>query len=138
MDDLFNIDINYSDGFISQIYPSGLQLKKANSFENETPFLDLHLSILDGFVSCKIYNKRDYFDFRIANFPYLDRDVPRRASYIVYIAEFIWVARVSSHVSDFNTQNKVLTAKLLNQGYRYYRLRKGFSKLYRRHFDLVS
>ena len=56
---------------------------------------------------------------------------------LFYIAEFIGVARVSSHVTDFNTQNKVLTAKLLNQGYQYYRLRKGFSKLYRRHFDLV-
>ena len=47
-------------------------------------------------------------------------------------------ARVSSHVDDFNTRNKVLTAKLLRQGYRYHKLRKAFSKFYRRHFDLVS
>ena len=33
---------------------------------------------------------------------------------------------------------KVLTAKLLRQGYRYHKLRKAFSKFYRRHFDLVS
>ena len=39
----------------------------------------------------------------------------------------------SSHVSDLNTRNKLLTAKLLNQNYRY--LRKAFSKFYRRHFD---
>ena len=37
-----------------------------------------------------------------------------------------------------NTCNKVLTAKLLRQGYRYYKLRKAFSKFYRRHFDIVS
>ena len=45
-----------------------------------------------------------------------------------------------SHVDDFNTRNKVLTAKLLRQGYRYHKLRKAFSKFYRRHFDfkLVS
>ena len=47
-------------------------------------------------------------------------------------------ARVSSHVDDFNTRNKVLTAKLLRQGYGYLKIRKAFSKLYRRHFDIVS
>ena len=31
---------------------------------------------------------------------------------------------VSSHVDDFNTRKKVLTAKLLRQGYRYHKLRK--------------
>ena len=45
---------------------------------------------------------------------------------------------MSSHVDDFNTRNKVLTAKLLKQGYRYHKLRKAFSKFHWRHFDLVS
>ena len=43
-----------------------------------------------------------------------------------------------SHVDDFNTRNKVLTAKLLRQGYRYHKIRKAFLKFYRRHFDIVS
>ena len=42
------------------------------------------------------------------------------------------------HVADFNTRNQILTAKLLKQGYRYHKLRKMFSKFYRRHYDLVS
>ena len=45
---------------------------------------------------------------------------------------------MSSHVYDFNTRNKVLTAKLLRQGYRYNKIRRAFSKFYRRHFDIVS
>ena len=72
------------------------------------------------------------------NFPFLDGDVPRSTSYGVYISQLIHFARVSSHVDDLNTRNKVLTAKLLRQGYRYHKLRKAFSKVYRRHFDLVS
>ena len=36
------------------------------------------------------------------------------------------------------TRYKVLTAKLLRQGYTYHKLRKAFSKFYRRHFDIVS
>ena len=86
----------------------------------------------------KIYDKRDDFDFDIVNFPFLDGDVPRSASYGVYISQLIRFARVSSHVDDFNTRNKDLTAKLLRQGYRYHKLRKEFSKFYRRHFDIVS
>ena len=56
----------------------------------------------------------------------------------VYISQLIRFARVSSHVDDFNTRNKVLTAKLLRQGYRYHKIRKAFSKFYRRHFDIKS
>ena len=40
--------------------------------------------------------------------------------------------------NDFNARNKSLTAKLLQQGYRYHKLRKTFSKFYRRHYELVS
>ena len=58
--------------------------------------------------------------------------------YGVYISQFIRFARVSSHVDGLNTRNKVLTAKLFRQGYRYHKLRKAISKFYRRHFDLVS
>ena len=45
---------------------------------------------------------------------------------------------MSSHVDDLNTRNKVLSAKLLKQGYRYHKLCKAFSTFYRRHFDLGS
>ena len=78
------------------------------------------------------------FDFDIVNFPFLDGDVPRRASYGVYISQLIRFARVCNHVTDFNARNKCLTAKLLQQGYRYHKLRKTFSKFYRRHYELIS
>ena len=104
-----------------------------------TGFLDLHLSVANGFVSSKIYDTRDDFDFDIVNFPFLDGDVPRRASYGVYIfSQLIRFARVCNHVTDFNARNKCLTAKLLQQGYRYCKLRKTFSKFYRRHYELIS
>ena len=49
----------------------------------------------------------------------MDGDVPRSTSYGVYISQLIRFARVSSHVADF-------------------KLRKTFSKFYRRHYELVS
>ena len=68
----------------------------------------------------------------------MDGDVPRSTSYGVYISQLIRFARVSSHVVDFNSRNKSLTAKLLQQGYRYHKLRKTFSKFYHQHYELVS
>ena len=64
------------------------------------------------------------FDFDIENFPFLDGDVPRSTSYGVYISQPIQFGRVCSHVADFNACNKCLTAKLLQQGYQYHKLRK--------------
>ena len=137
LDDLLNIDNNFFDSMVNRIYPSELQLNKVNVSDAEASFSDLHLSISDGFVKTKIYDKPDDFDLDIVNFPFLDGDVPRSAPYGVYISQLIRFARVSSHVDDFNTR-KVLTAKLLRQGYRYHKLRKAFSKFYRRYFDIVS
>ena len=122
---------------VNRIYPPGLQLNKANTSDTEAPFLDLHLSFSNGFASSKIYDKRDDFDFDIVNFPFLDGDVPRSTSYGVYISQLIRFARVSSHVADFNARNKSLTAELLQQGYRYHKIRKAFSTFYRRHYELV-
>ena len=70
---------------VKQKYPPELQLNKANTTDTEAPFLDLRLSIANGFVSSQIYDKRDDFDFDIVNFPFSDGDFP----YGVYISQLI-------------------------------------------------
>ena len=137
LDDLSNIDNPYFEGMVNPIYPPELQLNKGNTSDTEASFLDLNLCISNGFVLSKIYYKRDVFDFDIVNFPFLDGDVPRSTSYGVYISQLFWFARVCSHAADFNARNKSLTVKLLEQGHRYHKLRKTFSKFYRRHYELV-
>ena len=107
------------------------------SSDFEAPFLDLNLCISNSTVSTKIYDKRDDFDFDIVNFPFLDGDVPLRTSYGVYISQ-IRFARASSNLYDLNYRNIALTAKLLRQDYRYFKLRKAFSKFYRRHSALLE
>ena len=74
----------------------------------------------------------------VVNFPFLDGDVPRHPSFGVYIHQLIRFARVCSHVDDYNTRNKCLTAKFLKQGYQYHKLRKVSSNFYRRHYELIS
>ena len=113
---------------VSQIYPTELQLNKANSSDTEAPFSNLNMSIKNGIVSSKIYNKHNDFNFEIVNFPFLDGDVPRSPSYGVYISQLIRFAKVCSNVDDFNNRNLFLTARLLKQGYRYLKIQKAFSK----------
>ena len=132
-----NIDNLYFKQMVGQIYPTELQLNKANSSDTEAPFLDLNLSITNGIVSSKIYDKPDDFNFEIVNFPFFDGDVPRSPSYGVYISQLIRFARVCSNVKDFNNRNLFSTAKLLKQGYRYHKIRKAFSKFYHRHSELI-
>ena len=85
-----------------------------------------------------MYDKRDDFNSEIVNFPFLDGNVPRSTFYGVYISQLIRFARTSNYVTDLNTRNKLLTQKILKQGYRYHKLRKTFSKFYRRYYDLIS
>ena len=140
--DAFNITSRYLNGILNinnvyfynmagQMYPSELQLNKANTSNTEAAFLDLHLSISNDIASTKIYDKCDDFDFEIVNFPFLDGDVPRSTTYGVYISQLIRFARASSYVTDFNTRNKLLSQELLKHGYRYHKLPKTFSKFYR-------
>ena len=53
LDDLLNIDNPYFEQMVGQIYPTELQLIKANSSDTEAPFLDLNLSVTNGIVSPK-------------------------------------------------------------------------------------
>ena len=56
LDDLLNIDNPYFEQMVGQIYPTELQLKKANSSDTEAPFLDLNLSTTRCIAFSKIYD----------------------------------------------------------------------------------
>ena len=100
---------------ISSFYPNELTFNKANNTDTSAAFLDLDLSIDNGKISSKIYDKRDDFNFDMVYFPFLDEYVPRSTSYGVYISQLIRFARACSSVEDFNWRNQIITEKLLKQ-----------------------
>ena len=65
-------------------FPTELQINKVNTFDTKPLYQALNLSILNGIVLFKIYDKQDTFE--IVNFPFLDGDVPCSPSYGVYIS----------------------------------------------------
>ena len=58
INELLNIDNPYFEGMVKQIYTPKLQMNKVNSTDTDAPVLDLSLSIANGCVSSKIYDKR--------------------------------------------------------------------------------
>ena len=82
LDDLLKIDNPYFEHMVGQIYPTELQLNKAKSSDIETPFLDLNLSITNGIVSSKIYDKLDGSNFELGYFPFLGGDVTRTPTFM--------------------------------------------------------
>ena len=88
------------------IYPSELQLNRANVSDTKATFLDLHLSISNGFVKTKFFDKRDDFDLNVVTFLFLDGD-PRHPMVFIFLNLFVIECPVVS--MTFITRNKVLT-----------------------------
>ena len=127
LDDLLNIDNNFFDSMVNHMYPSELQLNKANVSDTNASFFDLHLSRSDDFVKTKIYDKRDDVDFDIVNFPFLDYDIPHPMVFIFL-----------SLIDLLECLVMLMTLILVIKGYRYHTLRRAFLKFYWRHFDILS
>ena len=89
LDDLLNIDNPYFEQMVGQIYPTELQLNKANSSDTEASFLDLNLSITNGIVSSKIYDKRDDFNFEIVNIPFLEMFLALLPMVYIFLSLFV-------------------------------------------------
>ena len=92
---------------VSKMFLTKLHLNKANSFDNEAPYLQLHLFIADVEIPSTIYDERDDFKFEVPNFPFLDGDVPPSPPCGVYISEHNRFARVCSSVSVFNSIHQI-------------------------------
>ena len=111
---------------VGQIYPLEFHLIKFIPLIPKPRFR--HLSITYDIVSIKIYDKRDDSEFETVNFPSLDGDfLALRPMESISINS----SELLEHLAKLLTRNKLLTQKLLKQGYGYHKLRKTFSKFYR-------
>ena len=81
LDDIFTIDNPEFEKYIPDIYPAEIQLKKANTSDKETSFLDLNIKVISNDIHTSVYDKRDNFRFPFVNFPWLSGDVPGLTSY---------------------------------------------------------
>ena len=81
-------------------------------------------------LEMKLYNKRDYSYFPIANFPFTNCNIPAGSAYGVYISHLIRYSRTCGSYHDILDSGMLLTSKLLHQGFLVVKLNSHF---YSRH-----
>ena len=139
IDDLIVFNYKTFLDYHNEISSSKLTVEKANKSDHLADYFDLTFIIESGgkLSTCRLYDKRDDFDFDIINFPFLSSNTPSGFSYGVYISQFIRYARSCSHY-DFKHRHKRLVDRLLSQGYIALRLERSFKKFYGRYQDLIE
>ena len=125
--------------YLGQMYPPELEIKGTTESNTSAPYLDLLLSIgRDSQLHTSLYDKRDDFNFRITNVPFLSSDIPSSPAYSVFISQLIRYSRASSSYECFILRAVRLSNTLLGQGYVKERLRSSLRKLYGRYADLIK
>ena len=96
---------------MSSIYPKELELKETTESEESCSFLDLLLFNDDSELKCRVYDKRDDFNFNIVNYPFMESNIPINPAYGVYVSRLIAFARICT---DFNWISQKVTGYLLS------------------------
>jgi hypothetical protein len=139
IDDVLSINNPNFHNYVPLIYPDELEIKDATESDIFVSYVDILLNIdSNGRLTTSLYDKRNDFDFAIVNFPVICINKPLSPAYDVYISQLIRYARTCFAYEDFSKRGKLLTKKLMLQGYNESRLKSSFSKLYGRYNDLVS
>ena len=100
--------------------------------------LNILLSIdIDGKLAAQLYDKRNDFSFSIVNFPYSYSNIPSSPAYGAFVSQLIRYARAFSAYDQFLNRGRLLTDKLLLQGFQQSRLKAAFRKFYGRYNNLV-
>ena len=116
--------------YLEFIYPRELQIKETTETAASSSYLYCYLYIDNGKLTTRLSDKRDDFNFPIVNFPFLSSNIPSAPAYGVYVSQLIRYARACSNYQDFMERGKVLTTKLLNQGYQKTKLVATLKKFY--------
>ena len=71
VDDVLSLNNSRIGDFADRIYPIELEIKDTTDTDRSASYLDLHLEIdSEGRLRTKLYDKSDYFNFDIVNFPF--------------------------------------------------------------------
>ena len=85
-------------------------------------YLDISITISNNKFWTSVFDKRDSFNFRIVNFPFLNSNIPTAPAYGVYISQLVRIGRICDEYSKFAGRNYAITSRLVKQGFRYNKL----------------
>ena len=100
---------------VKEIYPSELNVEKANGSDEQAKYLDLTFIIGNNNRFCtKLYDKREDFNFHIVDSPFLSSNIQSGPSYCVHVSQFIKYARCCIYYDDFRWRHELLLDRLLS------------------------
>jgi hypothetical protein len=138
IDDVLSINNDRFTSYVNSIYPSELETKDTTESSTSASYLDVLLNIdVDGKLTAQLYDKRDDFNFAIVSFPYTCSNIPLSPACGIYISQLIRYARACSTYDQFSSQGRLLTDKLIIQGFLQSCLMSAFCNFYGRYNDLI-
>ena len=106
IDDILHISNNVRtfENNLKEIYHPSLNIEKTNVSTETTNFLDLNITIKNGTIVYKLYNKTDDYNFRINKYPKYYSNIPIHIIKNTFIAEVIRIHRTCSEYISFKTR----------------------------------
>ena len=101
-------------------------------------YLDIRVKSVNRDLVFSVYDKRDNFNFEVVNFPHMDSCIPRRPALGVFYAQLIRIARICMKYGDFCERIRMISERLLGQGYKYRELSILASSFFRDKNDLTG
>jgi hypothetical protein len=128
IDDIVSLYNSRFGDFVDRIYPIELRVRVrakvwvrvrvTTDTDRSASYLDIHLEVnSEGPLRTKHYDKRDYFNVPIVNFPFICSNIPAGPIYGVHISQVIRYSRACGSYQDLLDKGLLLTRKLLNQGF---------------------
>ena len=137
IDDLFSLNIEDFGKYAKEIYPPELELKETTEGKTTASYLDLSITISNGMLQFKLYDKRDDFNFNIVNYPHIDSNIPEKPAYGVYVSQLVRYSLACSSYTDFLSRHRTLVTKLVSQGYTTELLRRHFIRFYNSNNEIL-
>ena len=135
IDDVLSLNNPKFGDYVNVIYPKELEIKDTTDKPTYASYLDLHLGIDNRRrLSTKLFDKRD-FSFAIINFPFLYGNIPAAPA---YISQLVRYSRACDLYIDFLDRARILTNKLLKQGFVAERLKSSLQKIFVHHREIVG
>ena len=103
-------------------------------------YLDMNIKTgnINPTFRISIYDKRDYFAFRIINFRHMDSNIPANLTYGVYISQLVRYARICTCKVDLKNRLHWLSLRLRQQDFETNLLQISFNKIFIRHGLIVE
>ena len=112
-----------------EMYPAEMVLEKTNDTDSCT-FLDLEISLINGQIVYRSYDKRNSYEFEVIKYPDLSSNVPKTPSYAVFSSQMIRFCEVNSSFEQFKLDTIHLYNKLVAQNFDKQILKAKFRKFY--------